>query len=270
MADLLGEKFVDVPDGFLYCQTRGQGQDVVLVNAGSADLRMWQTTVLWLSQIARVTTFDYRDTGLSSPGTKPYSEIDDIAAVMDAAGVLSAVLVGVSDGARRALAFAHRYPQRATRVVVVDGTFGEFPDPSPQESAARQQMHAHFARRERLLASAGIRAAAEADIDAWGPALDADQRRKMIGLQVANSYFFTLEDYLGSELDPPVKTRFDEITTPISVLVGGRDFQSTRLWAKRIVSQAPAATLTEIPEADHFPMLSAPQQFEHFLRETLR
>ncbi len=269
MADEI-EKFVDVPDGLLYCQTRGHGQNVVLVNAGSADLRMWESTVLWLSQIARVTTFDYRDTGLSSPGTKPYSEIDDIAAVLDAAGVRCAVLVGVSDGARRALAFAHRYPQRATRVVVVDGTFGEFPDPSPQESAARQEMHAHFARRERLLASAGIRAAAEADIDAWGPALDPHQRHKMISLQVANSYFFTLEDYLGSELDPPVKTRFDEITTPISVLVGGRDFQSTRLWANRIVSQAAAATLTMIPEADHFPMLSAPREFEHFLRETLR
>jgi 3-oxoadipate enol-lactonase len=211
MADEIGE-FVDVPDGFLYCQTRGQGQDVVLINAGSADLRMWETTVSWLSRVARVTTFDCRDTGLSSPGTKPYSEIEDIAAVMDARGVRCAVLVGVSDGARRALAFAHRYPQRATRVVVVDGTFGEFPDPSPEESAARQEMHDHFARRERILASAGMRAAAEA---------------------------------------------------------GGRDFESTQLWAKRIVSQAPATSCTTIPEADHFPMLSAPQQFEHFLRETL-
>jgi 3-oxoadipate enol-lactonase len=91
----------------------------------------------------------------------------------------------------------------------------------------------------------------------------------MIGLQVANSYFFTLEDYLGSELDPPVKTRFAEIATPISVLVGGRDFESTRLWARRIVSQAPATSLTTIAEADHFPMLSAPEQFGRFLRETL-
>jgi 3-oxoadipate enol-lactonase len=116
------EQFAEVPDGFLFCQTHGQGQDVVLVNAGAADLRMWETTISWLSRIARVTTFDYRDTGLSSRGTKPYSEIEDIAAVMDACGVLSAVLVGVSDGARRALAFAHRYPERASRVVAVGGT----------------------------------------------------------------------------------------------------------------------------------------------------
>ena len=52
----------------------------------------------------------------------------------------------------------------------------------------------------------------------------------MIGLTVASNYLITLEDYRGSELDPPVKTRFGEITTPLSVLAGERDFQATRLW----------------------------------------
>lgn len=263
------EKFVDVPGGYLYCRIHGQGRDVVLLNAGAADLRMWETTLRWLPQIARVTTFDYRDTGLSSRGTEPYSEVEDIAAVMDAAGAGTAVLVGVSDGVRRALAFAHRYPDRVSRVVAVGGTFGEFPDPSPEESAARVRLRELFARLERVRAEEGMHAGAAIDIGAWAPALDPHQRRKMIGLQVANSYWVQLEDYLGSELDPPVKTRFAEIATPISVLVGGHDFEGTRLWAERLVKQAPDADLTVLPEADHFPMLSAPQQFETFLRETL-
>jgi len=269
MGDVI-ERFVDVPDGYLYSRTHGRGPDVVLFNAGAADLRMWETTIAWLAGIARVTTFDYRDTGLSSRGTKPYSEIEDVAAVMDAAGVRSAVLIGVSDGARRALAFAHRHPRRVGRVVAVGGTFGEFPDASPQETAARQEMHELFARLERVRAGEGMHARAAGDIDAWGAALDPHHRRKMIGMQVANSYYVELEDYLGSELDPPVNTRFHEISTPISVLVGGHDFESTRLWAKRITEQAPDASLTVVPEADHFPMLSVPQQFENFVRAALR
>jgi pimeloyl-ACP methyl ester carboxylesterase len=269
MSDETG-KFVDVPGGFIYSQTRGQGQDVVLLNAGGADVRMWDTTTSWLSAVARVTMFDYRDTGLSSPGTKPYSEVEDIAAVMDAAGIRSAVLVGVSDGARRALAFAHRYPDRTRRVVAAGGTFGEFPDPSPEETAARQELRDHLAHRERAYAEAGVYAAATVDIDGWAPALDSHHRRKMIGLHVANAYMFALEDPLGSELDPPVKTRFGEITAPIHVLVGERDFKSTQLWARRIAGQAPDSSLTVIPDADHFPMLSTPRQFERFLREALR
>ncbi|MCW2930569.1 MAG: hypothetical protein JWM19_1531 [Actinomycetia bacterium] len=45
---------------------------------------MWQGTVSWLSEVARVTTFDYRDAGLSSPGTKACLEIEDIARISGA------------------------------------------------------------------------------------------------------------------------------------------------------------------------------------------
>jgi 3-oxoadipate enol-lactonase len=132
-----------------------------------------------------------------------------------------------------------------------------------------------FTEIDRVLAAEGVRAAAEVDLDAWGPALGCHDRRLMIGLQVANTHRIMLQDflggeYLGRELDPPVKTRFGEITTPISVLLGGRDFTGTALWAQRLVNQAASATLTVIPEADHFPMLSAPQQFERIMRELLQ
>lgn len=265
------EKFVDVPGGYLYCRSQGHGRDVVLLNPGAADLRVWDSTIPWLTEIARVTAFDYRDTGLSSAGKAPYSEVDDIAAAMDAVGVRSAVLIGVSDGARRGLAFAHRYPDRADHVIAIGGAFGDFPNPSPAESAARAVMNDHFARRAVAHKEQGIHAAAEADIRGWGGALDEFQHRKMVGLQVANSYWIDLPDadYLGRELDPPVRTRFAEITRPISVVVGTRDFEGTRLWAQRIADQAPDATLTVLPDADHFPMLSAPAEFERIVREVL-
>lgn len=262
--------FVDVPGGYLYYETRGQGPDVVLLNVATADLRMWDSTIAWLTEIARVTTFDCRDTGMSSPGTETYSEIEDIAAVMDAAGVEDAVLVGCSEGARRALGFAHTYPHRVRRVVAAGGSFGDFPDPTPEEAAARQVMLETFAVIDKAQATGGVRAAAEADIAAWAPAVSLADRRRLIGWQVANTHRLTLEHYLGTELDPPVKMRFAEISTPVSVLVGGRDFQGTQLWAQRLARQAPDARLTVVPEADHFAMFSAPQEFERFLREALQ
>jgi 3-oxoadipate enol-lactonase len=266
--------FADVPGGYLYYETRGRGQDVVLFNGGAADLRMWDTTVTWLAEIARVTTFDYRDTGLSSAGTEPYSEVEDDAAVLADAGINSAVLVGNSEGGRRALALAHRYPERVTRVVVVDGSFGDFPDPSPEEAAARQEFLEKAVAIDGALVQAGVRAAAEVDLGTWGPALDSFHRRRMVGLQVANTHRILLQDFMGGEylgrrIDPPIKTRLHEIATPISVIIGGRDLRTTQLWAQRLVDQAPNAELTVIPEADHFPMLSTPQQFERILRKIL-
>ncbi|MGZ0145540.1 alpha/beta fold hydrolase [Kribbella sp. WER1] len=60
--------FVDVPDGYLYFEQHGAGPDVVLLNGGLADVRMWSSTIAWLAATHRVTTWDYRDTGLSSAG----------------------------------------------------------------------------------------------------------------------------------------------------------------------------------------------------------
>jgi hypothetical protein len=47
----------------------------------------------------------------------------------------------------------------------------------------------------------------------------------MTGLQVANSYWVPLEASLGTERDPPVKTRFRELTVPIDVVAGGTTFR---------------------------------------------
>src|SRR5262249_43704443 len=191
------------------------------------------------------------------------------AAVLDASGVQRAVLVGVSDGARRALAFACAFPDRVARVVAAGATFGEFPDPTPDESAARQEMDGHFARLRRLLADQGLAAYAAADIGKWGAALGPNERRKMVGLQLSNAYWIELPESLGAELDTPVKTRFTELTVPVDVVIGGRDFASTRLWARRLTEQAPHAKLIELPEGDHFPMLSAPADFERILRRAV-
>ena len=261
--------FVDVPGGYLYYEQRGEGPDVVLLNGGLADLRMWDATVEWLAERARVTTWDYRDTGLSAPAYGPYNEIDDLAAVLDAANVARAVLVGSSEGGRRALGFAHRHPERVVRACVVAGSFAEFPDPSPEESAAREVMRNHFAQHEKVLAAEGIPAAAALDVDAWCPAIGTADRRLMVGLEIANSRVMTMEIYHGLELDPPVKTRFAELQPPVSILVGDRDFQGTQLWARRLAEQAPDADLEVVPGADHMPMFSAPDAFREFLRRAL-
>ena len=60
------------------------------------------------SRTYRVLRFDFRGYGRSSrpePG-RPYSHVDDLAAVMDAAGVERAALIGNSMGGRVAIDFA--------------------------------------------------------------------------------------------------------------------------------------------------------------------
>jgi class 3 adenylate cyclase len=78
-----------------------------------------------LSSFARVTVFDKRGTGLSDrTGRLPSLEerMDDIRAVMDAAGVEQAALFGISEGGPLTLLFAATYPRRV-RALILYGTY---------------------------------------------------------------------------------------------------------------------------------------------------
>ena len=74
---------------------------------------------------SRFIFFDKRGTGLSDPvdaGTPLEVRMDDVRAVMDAAGSERAVLMGVSEGGPMSILFAATYPERAWALILY-GTF---------------------------------------------------------------------------------------------------------------------------------------------------
>jgi pimeloyl-ACP methyl ester carboxylesterase/DNA-binding CsgD family transcriptional regulator len=90
-----------------------------------------------LASFSRLIMFDKRGTGMSDPVTAPPSmdeRMDDIRAVMDAAGSARATIFGVSEGGTLSLLFARAHPARtaalvlygswARRLVGVDYPFG--------------------------------------------------------------------------------------------------------------------------------------------------
>lgn len=77
-----------------------------------------------LTKFVRLITFDKRGTGMSDPvAAAPTLEerMDDIRAVMDAAGSQRAVIAGVSEGAPLAILFAATYPERTAGLILLGG-----------------------------------------------------------------------------------------------------------------------------------------------------
>jgi pimeloyl-ACP methyl ester carboxylesterase len=78
-----------------------------------------------LGSFARVLVFDKRGTGLSDPvpGPPPLEQrMDDMQAVMNAAGVERAALFGVSEGGPASVLFAATYPDRTSALVLYGST----------------------------------------------------------------------------------------------------------------------------------------------------
>lgn len=81
-----------------------------------------------LAQFARVILLDRRGTGLSDPVVDPPTleeRMDDVRAVLDAAGWERAVIWGVSEGGPMAMLFAATYPERVPALLLY-GTFARF------------------------------------------------------------------------------------------------------------------------------------------------
>jgi pimeloyl-ACP methyl ester carboxylesterase len=85
------------------------------------ELRPWREAWSRIASYARLIAFDKRGTGLSDRTERlPTLEerMDDVRAVMDAAGSERAALVGISEGGPMSLLFAATYPDRTTALVL--------------------------------------------------------------------------------------------------------------------------------------------------------
>src|SRR4051812_14687518 len=124
-------RYAQAGDVHLAYQVFGEGEiDVVMVNGFISHVElMWEhepaaRMFQGLASFARVIVFDRRGYGLSDPVTEAATleeRMDDVRAVMDAAGSERAALLGISEGVPMCLLFAATYPDRVRALVCSGG-----------------------------------------------------------------------------------------------------------------------------------------------------
>ncbi len=105
----------------IYWDEQGLGDPLLLIMGLSYASNMWHRTRPFLAQSFRTIAFDNRGIGRSDvpPGVYPIAVMaSDAAAVLDAAGVTSAHVFGVSMGGMIAQEFALQYPRRVRSLIL--------------------------------------------------------------------------------------------------------------------------------------------------------
>ena len=134
----------------------GEGEDV-LVTPGSTSA-MWLLWPLpWFQDLlprTRVTVYDKRGTGASDPlADFTFEErMDDIRAVMDAAGIRKAHLIGMSEGGPMSLLFAATYPDRVKSLTLY-GTFASWMRRADYPWGMALSLHAYMAWVDRIMSA---------------------------------------------------------------------------------------------------------------------
>jgi len=124
----------------VHWESYGSGPAILLLPAWSiVHSRMWKGQIPYLARHFRVVTFDGRGNGFSdrpenSSAYAPEACVADAIAVLDATGVGSAIVVGLSRGGKRALLMAATHPERVLGAFVVSPTLPTLAPPLPHQS----------------------------------------------------------------------------------------------------------------------------------------
>ena len=129
--------------------------DIVYVQGAISHLEVWWDLPIFrewcerIGEFARLIRFDKRGMGMSDrvPGTTTLeTRMDDIRAVMDAAGSERAVLIGHSEGGPLSMLFAAAYPERTQALILAGAEVRERRDEEwPWGEASQEEIDAYIA-----------------------------------------------------------------------------------------------------------------------------
>ncbi|MGB7873047.1 MAG: alpha/beta hydrolase, partial [Anaerolineales bacterium] len=99
-------------------EVEGTGQPLLLVHAGVADSRMWDSQFEVFSKEYRVIRFDLRGFGRSNMPSGSFSNHEDVRALLDFLGIEMVFLLGISFGGLITLDFTLAYPDYVKALVL--------------------------------------------------------------------------------------------------------------------------------------------------------
>jgi 3-oxoadipate enol-lactonase len=239
--------FVENQGVKIYWDEQGQGAPVLLIMGLGYPSQMWHRTRPLLEKRHRTIALDNRGIGRSDipPGPYPIAVMAaDAASVLDAAGVESAHIYGISMGGMIAQEFALQYPKRVRSLILGCTAAG-----GPLAVRAEPEVTDLLMSRGKMTPEEAAEASVPFIYDAGTPRTRIDE-----DLAVRRDWFARPEAYINQLMGIlawEAYSRLDQIQAPTLVIHGEADRLVPPGNGKLIAARIPNAKLVMIPNAGH-------------------
>ncbi len=239
----------------MYWEEEGSGDPLLMIMGLGYTHEMWYRSRPVLSKHFRLILFDNRGVGRSGQPAGPYTiaqMVEDTAAVMDAAGVQAAHVMGMSMGGMIAQEFALRYPARVRKLVLGCTACG-----GPHAIRAEQGAVDLLKDRARMTRDQAMEASIPFIYDPSTPRERIDE-----DLAVRRPLFPSAEAYaaqLAGIFAWQSYERLGDIATPVLVIHGEHDRLIPPDNARVIAGRITESKLVILPNASHIFVTDQPE-----------
>jgi class 3 adenylate cyclase len=263
-------------DVSLAYQVLGDGPlDIVLVSGFVSHQEvMWDDPVAArtadrIGSFARLILYDKRDQGLSDRFGRPPTleeSMDDLRAVMDAAGSERAALYGISEGGPMCQLFAATFPERVTALVLY-GTYARMIEGDGYDIGVPDETLATFG--DILVRDWG----SPVGLHMFAPSVAEDERFRDYWGRLLRSGSSPRSAMALMDLYRQIDTRsvLGSISAPTLVIHRSGDRAAPVAWGRYLSEAIPGARYVELAGVDHLPMVDADEildELEEFLTGT--
>ncbi|MEQ8335634.1 alpha/beta fold hydrolase [Nisaea sp.] len=234
---------------------------IVFGNSLVTDLTVWDAQADALAGRYGILRYDQAGHGRSGlPETQvSFGDLgDDLLAVMDEAGIDSAVYVGLSMGVPTGLAAHRRAPERFTALVFSDGQAKTAPGGA-----------AGWAERIAGAEETGMEAFAAATAGRWLTATTGNERRGKLVAMIAATSFEGFRTGATALMDYDYLDELKQIRRPTLLIAGAEDGAMPEGMASKLKPAIAGSTMQVIPQAGHVPCFEQPEAFTAVLDDFL-
>ncbi len=246
----------------LHYEIQGNGEAMVLLHSGGADLRDWKWIAPQLAQNYQVIAFDGRGAGQSPPLLEPANYVEDLRSLLNHLHLDRAILVGHSIGGQIATDFALAYPERVIKLVLIaPGLSGFQFSPEIQQQFVQIMAAAPDSEKmtELMLAQCLYRVVMASRV-----------RDLMIDMSRHNiQRSFEWKTFEMRWAEPPTIERLNELQPETLFIIGTEDM-ADNLHVAELFQQVPKIRFAYLEGVDHMPTLTHPDEVSQLIHQFLK
>ncbi|HOW10596.1 MAG TPA: alpha/beta hydrolase [Bacteroidales bacterium] len=273
------DKKTNVHSGFayingasLYYEVSGKGKPIVFIHGNFGDRRHWDLQVDYLSRKFMVIRYDVRGFGKSSLPKidEPYSDQDDLKALLEFLKIEKAHICGLSRGSAVATDFAISYPEMCYSLISAGPWAGGFGS-GKFKSASADSMYAIVPKANEILRNYGPK---ECTDFIWKgnnclarSVVNPATLNSLLKMGYEHSYWSLLNKSPITSLNPPAMSRLTDIKLPTLIVTAEYDLESCKEIADIMEKEISGSVKVSIKGAGHIMNMDKPLEFNRLISD---